>query len=89
MLGKILFLFGITLLLFGTLKGRNSVKSYFELKHSKEVLEEAVNKLKNQNSYLASEILKIKTSPYYAKKVLVEKYNHTEPDEVIIFLEDE
>jgi cell division protein FtsB len=69
----------------GMLRGQSSVDGYFELKRSREVLSETVERLRKENAALSEEILRIKESPSYARKVLRDKYHVTDPDEDIVF----
>lgn len=88
MLLRILFLMGMITLGFGIIRGESSIRTYFELKKSRKVLAETVQALKSQNSNIALEIDKIKTSPEYARKVLRDKYHVTDENEKIIFFPD-
>lgn len=76
---------GIVVLAIGMLRGESSVRTYFDLRKSRGVLQETVDGLKAENSTLAEEILRLKRSPSYAKKVLRDKYHVIEEDEDIIF----
>lgn len=69
----------------GMLRGESSVDGYFELKDSREVLSETVERLRKENAALSEEIMRIKDSPSYARKVLRDKYHVTDPDEDIVF----
>lgn len=69
----------------GMLRGQSSVEGYFELKESRGVLSETVERLRKENADLANEIMRIKESPSYARKVLRDKYHVTDPDEDIVF----
>lgn len=69
----------------GMLRGASSVDGYFELKESREVLSETVERLRKENAALSEEIMRIKESPSYARKVLRDKYHVTDPDEAIVF----
>lgn len=88
MLIRILFLMGMITLGFGIIRGESSIRSYFELKKSRKVLEETVHALQAQNNNIALEIDKIKSSPEYARKVLRDKYHVTDENEKIIFFPD-
>lgn len=94
MLAKSIFVLGLFVLLLGSLRGTktdsgSALQHYFDMLHQQKVLKATVDKIEQENEALLSEISKIKSSPYYAKKVLVDKYNETEPDEVIIYLEED
>lgn len=72
-------------LLFGTIRGESSIRTYLDLKQSRDILDDTVSQLQRENSDLSREINKIKKSPTYAKKILRDKYHVTEPNEQIIF----
>ena len=76
---------GLAVVSLGLLRGSSSIAGYYELKKSRQVLRQTVDNLKKENEGLANEILRIKSSPSYAKKVLRDKYHVTEPDEDIVF----
>jgi cell division protein FtsB len=69
----------------GVARGDTSLSRYWQLKKSRAVLEKAVDDLRRENAALADEIVRLKESPSYAKKVLRDKYHVTEPDEDIVF----
>jgi hypothetical protein len=69
----------------GMLRGESTVDGYFELKNSREVLSDTVERLRKENAALSDEIMRIKESPSYARKVLRDKYHVTDPDEDIVF----
>ncbi len=84
-----LWVFLATSVLFvGILRGEGTTENYFALRKSRDRLVEAVDKLRKETSDLEEEILKIKTSKVYAKKVYKEKYHATENGESIIFFAD-
>lgn len=94
MLAKMIFALGLIVLAVGALRGGGSnggsaLEEYFEMLHRQKVLKATVDKIERENNALLTEISKIKSSPYYAKKVLVDKYNETEQGEVIIYLEED
>lgn len=94
MLAKAIFALGLIVLALGTLRGGSgdggsTLEQYFDMLHRQKVLKATVDKIERENAALLTEISKIKSSPYYAKKVLVDKYNETEPGEVIIYLEED
>lgn len=93
MLAKAIFALGLIVLALGTLRGGgdggSTLEQYFDMLHRQKVLKATVDKIEQENAALLTEISKIKSSPYYAKKVLVDKYNETEPGEVIIYLEED
>ena len=76
---------GCLILGLGMVRGESTLKDYFELSKSREILKNTVENLKSENSDLSEEIVKLKKSPSYAKKVLRDKYHVTEPNENIIF----
>ncbi|MEZ4743613.1 MAG: septum formation initiator family protein [Bdellovibrionota bacterium] len=80
--------FASLVILIGLFRGEHSIASYFALRESQTVLAEAVDKLKQENSGLEQEILKLKKSKSYAKKVLRDKYHITDEGEKIIFFAD-
>ena len=82
---SMLVLGGAVVISTGMIRGESSVDGYFELKHSREVLSLTVDGLKQENADLSNEIMRIKKSPSYARKVLRDKYHVTDPDEDIVF----
>lgn len=84
----LLLLFGAVVLNIGLVRGESSLKDYFELRKSQETLSKTVNTLTQENLALDEEILRLKKSKSYAKKILRDKYHVTEPDENIIFFAD-
>lgn len=84
---KFWVLLGVSVLVIGILRGGNS-ENYIALGKSRDRLLEAVAKLRKETSDLEEEILKIKTSKEYAKKVYKDKYHATEPGENIVFFAD-
>ena len=72
----------------GSLRGRQTIATYFDLLHTRQTLRDTVNSLESQNKQLELEIHKIQNSPAYAKKVLRDKYHVTEENETIIFFGD-
>ncbi len=80
-----LLLSGALVLGTGMLRGESSVDGYFELKDSRQVLSDTVERLRKENAELSEEIIRIKDSPSYARKVLRDKYHVTDPDEDIVF----
>jgi cell division protein FtsB len=84
----LILLFGAIVLNIGLFRGESSLKDYFELKKSKETLSKTVNTLAQENLALDEEIMRLKKSKSYARKILRDKYHVTEPDENIIFFAD-
>ncbi len=78
----------ISVLFIGILRGDGTTENYFALRKSRDHLREAVQRLRKETDALEEEILKIKTSKVYAKKVYKEKYHATETGESIIFFAD-
>ena len=74
-----------TVLLFGTVRGESSIRTYLDLAQSRDILNDTVDGLKKENADLSKEITKIKQSPTYARKVLRDKYHVTDANEQIIF----
>ena len=69
----------------GMLRGESSFKGYFDLQKSRDVLKHTVDGLKAENAVLGDEIMRIKKSPSYARKVLRDKYHVTDENEDIVF----
>ena len=69
----------------GMVRGESSFKGYFDLQKSRDVLKKTVEGLKAENAALGDEIMRIKKSPTYARKVLRDKYHVTDEDEDIVF----
>jgi cell division protein FtsB len=84
------FLYGFATLVIviGILRGETSISRYFALSKSKSILEERVHELETENSELANEILRIKQSASYARKVLRDKYHVTDDGEKIVYYAD-
>ena len=76
---------GALILNLGIWRGDSSIEDYMELHKSQGVLEDTVQNLESENASLNQEIMKLKDSPNYAKKILRDKYHITEQDENIIF----
>ncbi len=85
---RLIFCFTLLVLLVSSMRGELSIMDYFKLKRSLSILENSVERLQEENSSIAEEIRKIKSSPAYARKVLRDKYHVTDPDEKIIFFAD-
>ena len=82
---RILLIFGIVVLSYGTIRGKRSIETYLALEKSKDILEKTIASLEDQNRQLLNEIKKLKGSPSYARKVLRDKYHLKEDNEKIIF----
>lgn len=85
---RVLFIAGTTLLIFGTIRGETSLRRWYELKTSRDILGAAVAGLEKDNHNLQREITRLKNSPDYARRVLRDKYHLTEKNEKIIFFAD-
>lgn len=76
---------GAAVLGLGLVRGDNSLTQYFALGKSRTVLAATVKQLEQENANLSEEILRLKKSPDYARKVLRDKYHLTDADEDIVF----
>jgi cell division protein FtsB len=76
---------GVVVLNLGMMRGDLSVETYFDLKKSRDILKETVEGLEAENESLSYEIMRLRKSPSYAKKVLRDRYHLTEPNEDIVF----
>ena len=72
----------------GMMRGENSIRRFFELRKSEDIMNSRVTELKDENRKLLEEIKKIKQSPEYARRILRDKYHVTEDGERIQFFED-
>jgi len=70
-------------------RGGSSWQTFSELRQSRNVMQQTVQSLEQQNRVLELEISKIKQSPDYAKKVLRDKYHITDVGENIVFFGDQ
>lgn len=84
------FLYGFAALVIavGVFRGETSIARYFSLSKSKRILEERVMELESENAGLSQEILRIKESKSYARKILRDKYHVTDDGEKIIYYAD-
>lgn len=80
---------GALTMLVGTLRGNHTLKDIAELKKSHNILKKTVDNLQDEIGQLSSEVLKLKTSPDYALKVLRERYNYRRDQEEVLYLPDE
>ena len=80
-------LIGLFLLVIGlrVTRGDSSFSDYYALIHNRQTIEEAVAELRVKNDQLREEIVKIKTSKDYARKILRDKYHVLEDNERIMF----
>lgn len=83
-----LFGFATVVISIGVFRGETSIARYFTLTKSKQILEDRVSELETENAGLSQEILRIKESKSYARKVLRDKYHVTDDDEKIIYYAD-
>ena len=80
-----LLVLGVVVLNLGIFRGETSIAKFFQLQKSQQVLDKTVNELENENRELAEEIMRLKKSKNYARKVLRDKYHVTDVDENIVF----
>ena len=78
----------LLVLLVGSFRGDQNLVNYFKLKQTQTKLKEVVDQLELETEQIENEIIRIKASPAYARKVLREKYHVTESNERIIFFAD-
>lgn len=76
------------LLTIGIVRGSIDTLRYFELKKSLTELQQATYELRNENKNIELEVLNIKTSPQYAKKILKDRFHMTEDNEDLVFMAD-
>lgn len=76
---------GSITLINGFFRGQSRFGKYLELNETHSILKDRVKKLDKENELLQDEIVKLKSSTEYAKKVLRDRYHITEPDERIMF----
>jgi len=72
----------------GIFRGRTSIKDFFALRKSRDILAKTVDNLEKGNEDLKEELTRIKKSKSYARKVLRDKYHITDDDETILFFPD-
>jgi cell division protein FtsB len=72
----------------GIVRGSSTLDTYLNLRKSRDVLTNSVDRLRRENDELSTEIMRLKKSPNYARKVLRDKYHVTEQDESIVFFAD-
>ncbi len=80
--------YAAVVLAIGIFRGDHSIGRYFELRESREILTKTVGDLQSENTALSKEIVKLKQSKGYARKVLRDKFHITDEDEKIIFFAD-
>lgn len=86
-LTAIAFMAGIVLN-FGIWRGSTGPSNYLALRDSRDLLKGTVSQLRDENGKLSAEILRLKQSPGYARKVLRDRYHVTEKDENIVFFSE-
>ena len=79
--------FGVILLL-GSVRGELDYVKFQNLKRNKSALKAAIDELEAENANFHDEIVKLKTSPKYARSVLRDKYHETDENERIVFFAD-
>lgn len=72
----------------GVVQGDYSIKGFFDLKRSHDLLEHTVEVLKAENEALETEIYRIENSKDYAKRVLRDKFHYMKEGEELIFFDD-
>jgi cell division protein FtsB len=80
-----LLAWGIAVIGLAMFRGESSFDGYLALVKSRDLLRGTVGQIAQENSAIQSEILKLKESPSYARKVLRDKYHVVEQDENIVF----
>ena len=75
-------------LVYGSIRGDNTVTKYFALSDSLSLLSQTVADIQGNVDHLQLEIHKLENSPHYARKVLRDKFHTTEENESIIFFAD-
>lgn len=83
-----LLAWGIAVIALAMFRGESSFDGYLALVKSRDVLHGTVGQIAFENAAMQSEILKLKESPSYARKVLRDKYHVAEQDENIVFFAD-
>ncbi len=72
-------------LVLGMARGESGIANWRSLKKSRDVLQTTVDGIKDENRALQDEIMRLKESPSYARKVLRDKYHVTDEGEDIVF----
>lgn len=72
-------------LVLGMARGESGISNWRSLKKSRDVLQTTVDGIKDENRTLQDEIMRLKESPSYARKVLRDKYHVTDEGEDIVF----
>lgn len=81
--------FGVAVLILGTVRGKTSVLSFFDLRESRDILLASNQRLSEENRMLSLEIEKIQQSTSYARRLLKDKYHVLQPGEKIHFFDSE
>jgi cell division protein FtsB len=84
----ILLLWGVAVIALAMFRGESSIDGYWTLVKSRDVLRGIVGQIAAENAAIQSEIIKLKESPSYARKVLRDKYHVADQDENIVFFPD-
>ena len=82
---SVLLVLGVIVLNLGVFRGETSISKFFQLQKSQQILDKTVTNLESENRELADEIMRLKKSKSYARKVLRDKYHVTDSDENIVF----
>ncbi len=80
-----LMAWGMTVIGLAMFRGESSFDGYLTLVKSRDVLQGTVDQIAAENTAMRGEIIKLKESPSYARKVLRDKYHVVEQDESIVF----
>ena len=75
----------VGVIVLGICRGDTALSRYWQLYESRALLEKTVEALHQENTKLNEEVVRLKESPAYARKVLRDKYHVTDPDEDIVF----
>lgn len=81
----ILLMWGVAVIALAMFRGESSIDGYWTLVKSRDVLRGTVGQIAAENAAIQNEIIKLKESPNYARKVLRDKYHVVEQDENIVF----
>ena len=85
---RVVFGFGILLLVAANFRGRGNYSDLKSLRESKNVLEQVVIGLQQEVDQLNVEVRLAHSSPAYALRLLKDRYHYTEPNEQILFFGD-
>lgn len=81
----ILLSWGLAVIGLAMFRGESSFDGYWALVKSRDVLHGTVGQIAAENAAIQGEIMKLKESPSYARKVLRDKYHIVDQDENIVF----